>query len=138
MIVLDTSVAYALLDGADHRHDEVAAWYAGADEDLVTTPLVIAEIDYLAARAGKRALQGFRRDLGAGAYGVEWHATLLSISIEVAENYDDLGVGLTDASLVALASRVDTNRIATLDERHFRAMRPISGDAGFHLLPADA
>lgn len=137
MIVLDTSVAYALLDGADRRHDEVAAWYRRVDEDLVTTPLVIAELDHLAARAGTGAVRGFRRDLAAGAYGVEWHPTLLSVSIDVADKYGDLAVGLTDASLVGLADRIDSNRIATLDERHFRAMRPISGAPAFHLLPAD-
>ena len=47
-------------------------------------------------------------------------------------------IGLADASLLALASRLNTLRIATLDERHFRAVRPLTGEAAFVLLPADA
>jgi predicted nucleic acid-binding protein len=40
-----------------------------------------------------------------------------------------------DASVVAVAERLKTARIATLDHRHFRAVRPAHCDA-FELLPA--
>ena len=46
MIVLDTSVIYALLDRADRRHEEAVVWYGAVDEDLATTPLVVAEADH--------------------------------------------------------------------------------------------
>jgi hypothetical protein len=36
-----------------------------------------------------------------------------------------------------LANRYRTDRIVSFDERHFRAVAPLSGDA-FTLLPADA
>jgi predicted nucleic acid-binding protein len=49
----------------------------------------------------------------------------------------DLGIGLTDASLVVLADRYRTNRILTLNERPFRALEPLGGGS-FELLPADA
>jgi predicted nucleic acid-binding protein len=48
------------------------------------------------------------------------------------------GLGLADASLVAIAGRLGTAEIATLDERHFRALRPLTGEPAFRLLPADA
>lgn len=48
-----------------------------------------------------------------------------------------LGIGLADASIVALAARYETNRILTLDERHFRTLRPLRGRS-FRLLPQDA
>jgi predicted nucleic acid-binding protein len=51
--------------------------------------------------------------------------------------YADLGIGLADASIVVLADRYATNRILTLDERRFRALRPLAG-GHFTLLPADA
>ena len=41
----------------------------------------------------------------------------------VVESYRDLGIGLADASIVVLAGRFDTDRVLTLDERHFRALR---------------
>jgi uncharacterized protein len=56
----------------------------------------------------------------------------------VAERYADTGLGLADASLVAVAERLGTIDIATLDERHFRAVRPLAGGKAFRLLPADA
>jgi predicted nucleic acid-binding protein len=43
-----------------------------------------------------------------------------------------------DASLVAIAARLGTTDIATLDERHFRTLRPLTGEPAFRLLPADA
>lgn len=57
--------------------------------------------------------------------------------MSVLTKYRDLRVGLAGASLVVLAERYDTTRLLTLDERHFRAIRPLHADA-FTLLPADA
>ena len=48
-----------------------------------------------------------------------------------------MGLGLADASLVALAERLETISIATLDERHFRSVRPLAAADAFRLLPAD-
>jgi len=137
VIVLDTSVIYALLDRADRRHEETVAWYETVDEDLATTPLVLAEADHLAAtRGGPAAVRAFRRDVAEGAYLIEWWDAAPTEAVEVAERYEDLGLGLTDASLVALATRLQTLRIATFDERHFRAVRPSRG-SHFVLLPLD-
>lgn len=44
---------------------------------------------------------------------------------------------MTDASLVVLAARVDSADIATFDERHFRAIRPLAAGSAFRLLPLD-
>jgi hypothetical protein len=38
---------------------------------------------------------------------------------------------------VALAERLETIQIATLDERHFRDVCPLAGADAFRLLPAD-
>lgn len=138
MIVLDTSVIYALLDARDQGHPAARAWYETVEEELVTTPLVLAEADHLAAtRGGARAVTAFRADIGAGAYRVEWWSGAARDAAEVAERYQDLGIGLTDASLVVLCERVETLAIATFDERHFRAIRPLSGGPAFQLLPTD-
>jgi len=139
VIVLDTSVIYALLDARDRRHPEAVAWYEDLDEDLVTTPLVLAEVDHLAiSRAGARAVRAFRADVRAGAYAVDWWSGAAEESTEIADTYEELGLGLTDASLVALAGRVGTSDVATFDERHFRAVRPLAGSDAFRLLPRDA
>lgn len=138
MIVVDTSLLYALADAGDQRHREAAAWYVGTSEPLITTPLVLAELDHLVgARLGVHALRAVRSDVAAGAYAVEWWKAAATDSVTIAGRYEGLRIGLTDASLVALAGRLGTTEIATFDERHFRAIRPMTGGAAFRLLPAD-
>ncbi len=54
---------------------------------------------------------------------------------ELAERYADLGLGGTDASLVALAERLGLTTLATFDRRHFTVVRP-ARTPSFTLLPA--
>ena len=139
MIVIDTSVIVAYMNSADNHHETVGAWLEDADDDLATTPLIVAEVDHLVgARGGRTALSALRADLAAGAYLIEWWQTAIATSVSIAERYAASGLGLADASLVALAQRLDTLDIATLDERHFRAVRPLAAGNAFRLLPADA
>ena len=53
---------------------------------------------------------------------------------DLIERYDDLPLGTTDASVVAVAERLGVREIATLVRRHFTAVRP-SHVAAFTLLP---
>ena len=68
---------------------------------------------------------------------MDWWPTAPVEIVEIAERYGGLSLSLTDASLVALAGRVGTTTVATFDERHFRAVRPLTGAAAFSVLPAD-
>ena len=134
-VVLDTSVALALYDAGEPDHEAVVEWLHTLDEDLVTTPLTLSEMDHmLDARAG-RAVRGILwDDLESGAYGVRWWADGLRETLAIARRHPFLG--LTDSSLVALAGLLRTNRIATLDQ-DFRSVTTPGGE-GFVLLPADA
>jgi uncharacterized protein len=139
VIVIDTSVIVAYMNAADDYHGAVAGWLDQLADDLVTTPLIVAEVDHLVgARGGPAALKALRKDLAAGAYLVEWWPGAMTSAVKIAERCAGSGLDLADASLVALADRVGTIDIATLDERHFRAVRPLSGGKAFRLLPADA
>jgi predicted nucleic acid-binding protein len=134
-VILDTSVVLAIYDAGEPDHHAVGDWLRTLDEDLVTTPLALAEMDHmLAARGGKIVRQTLWRDLADMSYDVRWWADALTESIGIARRYPF--AGLTDASLVALSRRVRTNRIATLDH-HFRSMTTPGGE-GFVVLPADA
>jgi uncharacterized protein len=139
VIVVDTSVIVAYMNSADDAHGVVASWFDDVDDDLATTPLIVAEVDHLVGvRGTPAALTALRSDLAAGAYLVEWWPGAIASAVNVAERYSDMGLGLADASLVALAGRLETTEVATLDERHFRAVRPLVGGKAFRLLPADA
>lgn len=139
MIVLDTSVALAFMDRRDADHDLVREWMDELEDELVTTPLILAELDHLVSRqGGASASKALRDDFTRGAYQLEWWPSALRETIDAAERWASMELGLADASLVALAARVKTIEIATLDERHFRAVRPMSDqDSAFELLPYD-
>jgi hypothetical protein len=138
VIVVDTSVIVAYMNSSDTHHTRVTTWLDAEDDELATTPLVIAEVDHLVAvRGGPAASAALRADLAAGAYLVEWWPGAITSSVRVADRYAGNQLGMTDASLVALAERLSTITIATLDERHFRTLRPLSGGDAFRLLPAD-
>ena len=134
-VVLDTNVVVALYDAGDPDHRLVADWVATLDEDLVATPLAVAEMDYVVRqRGGEDAQESLWSDLDAGAYAVRWWADALDETHAIARRHPY--AGLTDASLVALAGRLRTRRIATVDQ-HFRSMTTPAGEA-FVLLPDDA
>jgi predicted nucleic acid-binding protein len=139
VIVIDTSVIYALLDRRDRLHEQAASWYQRVEEDITTTPMVLAEVDHLAmTRAGVKAARAFREDVRAGVYAVDWWPEAAELTAEIADRYRDAALGMTDASLVALAARAGTTRLASFDERHFRAVRPLAGGPEFVLLPSDS
>jgi predicted nucleic acid-binding protein len=138
IVLVDTSVVLAFMNRKDASHERVRDWIRRNDEELVSTPLVLAELDHLVGRyGGANATRALREDLADGAYQVEWWPAAMHETIALAEAHESMQLGLTDASLLALATHLPSNRIATLDERHFRAVRQHSGEA-FRLLPADA
>lgn len=135
--MLDTSVVLSFMNRRDDDHERVAAWIETVNEELLTTPLIVAEIYHLVSRiGGAEAAHAFYEDLASGAYQVEWWPEAIFETVAAAE--ERWGLGLADASLMALAARLGTTRLATLDEHHFRAARPPTGEAAFTLLPADA
>ena len=61
MIVVDTSAILAYMNSADTHHAAVRAWLAAEEDDLATTPLIVAEADHLvAAHGGRAALTALR------------------------------------------------------------------------------
>ena len=53
---------------------------------------------------------------------------------ELVETYADLPLGTVDASVIAVAERLNLPAVATLDHRHFSVVRPRNVPA-FELLP---
>jgi predicted nucleic acid-binding protein len=53
---------------------------------------------------------------------------------ELVRTYADFPLGAVDAAVIAIAERLGAASIATIDHRHFRAVRPAHCEA-FELLP---
>lgn len=135
-LICDTGALLAALDAADPDHERCARLLTNADEDLVVPALVLAELDYWCSRRlGSEAWLIFLDDLLAGVYRVEPPTgTDLVRCRELQAGYADLALGVVDASVVALAERLSESKVATLDKRQFRAVRPAHVEA-LELLP---
>ncbi|MGH9382398.1 MAG: type II toxin-antitoxin system VapC family toxin [Thermoanaerobaculia bacterium] len=135
-LICDTGPIFAALDAADPDHEACARLLLDADTDLVVPTLVLAEVDYWChERLTVEAWHLFLDDVLAGVYRLE---PLTSGDLErcrtLQGRYEDLKLGVVDASVVALAERLGETTIATLDHRHFGVVRPLHTHA-FTLLP---
>ena len=138
-LILDTGPLLAAIDASDPDHRACAGLLTDGSEDLVVPTLVLAELDYWCARRlGSGVWLTFLDDVIAGAYRVEPPtAADLERCRTLQDEYADLGLGVVDASVIALAERYGERKVATLDHRHFSVVRPRHGPA-FVLRPARA
>jgi predicted nucleic acid-binding protein len=94
---------------------------------------VLAEVDYF-LRDDRRAKQVFMQDLTQGAFTYAPPTVgQLSRAMEVDRRFTDLGLGLVDSTVVALAESLGIRRLATRDVRQFAAVRHRDG-RGFDLV----
>lgn len=139
-LIIDTS---GYLAGTAAKHplrDTVRDILREATEPPVVSPLVLAEIDYMVLdKVGVAQELAVIDDLTSGAYELpDLDIDDLRTARSLVARHRDLKIGITDAVNAVLADRYDTNEILTTDQRHFRAITPLSRrfDA-FRLLPAD-
>jgi hypothetical protein len=134
LAVVDAGPLYAAADGDDQDHLASRAALARADLRLVVPALAIAEATYFVGRRlGAAAESSFLR--GIGDLDVEGPSREdFTRMTELVEQCSDFPLGGTDASVVALAERLDAPIIVTLDRRHFAAIVP-RHRAAFELLP---
>jgi hypothetical protein len=138
-LLLDAAALYAQANRREPHHAQFVALLRAERGLLVTSEAVATEADYLIlTRLGVDAELAFLQDLAEGTFSVEClDRAERRAAASLARQYRDLELGLADASLVLLARRLGTTRIATLDERAFRAVAPLQGGV-FTVLPADA
>ena len=134
-VIADTSALLAFFDASEPDHKAVSEVLSAADT-LVVSPYVVAELDYLVAtRHGVDSELAVLDELASGAWQL---AALdeqeLRRARGVIASYRDQEIGLADASIVVLAERYRTRRIASLDRRHFDVLKPIDGGY-FEVLP---
>lgn len=138
-MLLDTSGLLAALARNQRAHAAARAALEADAGPLLLSPFVLAELDdLLAGESGVDAELSLLAEVAGAAYElVPFVAGDVDEAIAVIAGHRDLRVGLADASIVVLAGRYGTDRVLTLDERHFRVLRTPQGRP-FTLLPADA
>jgi predicted nucleic acid-binding protein len=137
-MVLDTSGLLAAIDSAQSRHAGARQALEQSGGPYLISPFVLAELDYLlATRVGRTQQLALLKEVERGVYRLEPFSTSdVAQAKTVLERYEDLDLGLADASNVVLANKYSTHDILTLDDPHFRAVLG-PDQKPFRLLPAD-
>jgi predicted nucleic acid-binding protein len=137
-LILDAGALYAQADRLEPFHAQVVEMLRAERGPLVTSEVAVAEADFLILeRLGIDVELAFLDDLAQGTFLVDClNQAELKLARDLARRYRNLKLGLADCSLVVLARRYRTNRIATFDERAFRTVTPLQGGS-FVVLPAD-
>jgi len=136
LIVADTGAVVALLDADDRHHAALRRLFEERPSRWLLPWAILPEVDYIAhSQLGERVARAFLADLASGAFTVDWGCDAdLDRAREIDARYEALKLGLVDAAVVAVAERRKADAIATLDLRHFGALR-IRGTP--RLLPRD-
>ncbi len=134
LAIVDAGPLYAAADVDDRDHAACLATLSRPDLRLVVAALAIAEATYFVGRRlGPTAERAFLH--GLTDLDIEGPSSEdLARMAELVEQYQDFPLGGTDASIVALAERLQAPVIITLDRRHFAAIRPRHRDT-LELLP---
>lgn len=135
--ICDTSGLLAVFDIDEPAHPACVRSLEALTPPFVVSPFVIAELDHLLrTRHGGATARVALDELSSGEYQLA-HLGRGDLQAFTAldEQYADLGLGVTDASLVVLAARYATDDLLTLDDRHFRTVRPVGGGS-FRLHPS--
>lgn len=137
-VIVDTSFLVNVWFEDEPRHKEASAWYKRElGTPFVTTPVVLAEMDHLLRKYGGRGGERIvAANIATGALEVDWWDDAVRACWKLVDTQPH--IGLADASLVALAAHRRTTNVATYDQRHFRSIKPLTGEDAFTLLPADA
>jgi predicted nucleic acid-binding protein len=127
-LICDTGALldYLVKDAPDHQRFRHAIDRA---RTRYVPGLVLAEVDCF-LRDERPAMKAFMDDLTRGAFTYAAPSVdQLARAMDVDRRYDDLGLGLVDASVVVLAENLGIRRLATRDGRHFAAVRLLDGSA---------
>jgi predicted nucleic acid-binding protein len=132
--VADAGPLYAAADADDADHRASLAALSRPDLRIVVPGLVVAEATYFVGRRlGAAAESAFLHGLASMDIEAPSGEDLVRMA-ELVEQYADFPLGGTDASVIALAERLEAPIVVTLDQRHFAAVRPRHRDA-FELVP---
>jgi uncharacterized protein len=125
-LICDTGPLYAAMDRSDADHEACAELLATTPEMLFVPAPVLVELDWLAgARLGQAPFAAFLFDVeNESVRIVDLVAADYVRARELLTRYADMNLGFVDAAVVAVVERLREDKLATLDHRHFAAIRP--------------
>ena len=132
MILVDTGPLVALFDAKDQDHGHCRRVLGTLDGELVTTTPVLTEAFHLLRPERHRisGLMDFVRHGGVGVLPLDDQNLRRCFDLMI--QYADLPMDFADAALVAAAERSRTDKVFTLDRKHFTTYRI---RRGYHRIP---
>lgn len=134
--LIDAGFLYALLNRADPHHGEVARVAQGLRPPVYLPVPVVTEVTYLLQKyVGTPAMADFVEGLAT----TQMRLILpepddYQRAAELARQYADARLDFVDALIIAVAERMRVTTVLTLDQRHFRMVRPRHCE-GFEIRP---
>ncbi|NET26100.1 type II toxin-antitoxin system VapC family toxin [Okeania sp. SIO1I7] len=123
--IADTGFVVALMNQKDIRHLEVAEIYR-QQQQILLPQTVLAEVAYLVGReVGTIMVSTSLRYLLNSRFMILalTPEDLLRVA-EILEIYQDSRIDFVDASVMAIAERLEITKVLTLDRRDFQLFRP--------------
>jgi predicted nucleic acid-binding protein len=112
-LVVDTGPLIALFDADDKHHERVKAWYQAHSHRGISTLAVVTEVVYSLSRL--EAQLDFLHWARRAILLVELSEEDFDRCIQVMSKYGDLPADFADATLVAIAERLNIREILTFD-----------------------
>ena len=136
MILVDTSFLVAIANGHDRHHEKCLALASKFQTGFMVPITVLPEAAYLIHdRLGHHVMREFVRQMGGPNWTIEpLKNEDLSRCLEILEQYKDNHLDFVDATIISIAERLNIKQVLTLDQRHFRVIRPAHCQA-FEILP---
>lgn len=121
--VFDTGPLVAAFDRRDGRHPECARFLGTLTGRRLLPTTVLAEVCWM-FEDWPDIEAAFLDTVARGRFElVALDTADVERMSELVRQYRDFPLGGTDASVIAVAERYGVDRVATLDHRHFRAIR---------------
>lgn len=134
--IVDSSFLVATANAHDRFHAECLALAQEMQHGFIVPVTVLPEAAYLiGSRLGHHIMREFVRQMARPGWITEPVSDDdLIRAAAILDKYSDLNLDFVDATLVAVAERLNVRRVLTLDRRDFRVIRP-SHCPSFELLP---
>lgn len=135
--IVDTSFLVSLTNPNEYGHKACVAVAKTIRDTLIVPQTVLPEATYLLDKyLGHHVMREFVRRMLLPVWTIEpiRESDLVRTAV-LLEKYHDNRLDFVDATLIAIAERLNIQRVLTLDKRHFRVIRP-SHCPTFELLPS--
>lgn len=127
---------YALIDETDvHNQNVKNALQTIYEEIIFPVPAITETAYFISKNLGVETLATFLEDLPKMNLLLETPtAGDYKRAAEILRKYDDANIDFVDACIAAIAERLNTTKILTIDRRHFGILKPNHCEA-FEILP---